>query len=210
MITSQNSASQYTNFRRRGLVWKSVAILFSLQCKKSSYAWNIDITMSRNLNWIIKKIMLCICFAGPSSTGCENCIAVWLPWLYQIFRETSTIVIVVTNKVATSPSNYDVKTFEIYWLISVHHCWKCEKGLSLYMSSYNDAVIQCHYIKIVWPTLHNILAGTSKIMMTSMSTMHFLLNNCQFQRGQNPIKNGHMIIRIVHSWSAMFSIQWFC
>ena len=27
-------------------------------------------------------------------------IAVWVPWIYQIFRETSTIVIVVTNYVS--------------------------------------------------------------------------------------------------------------
>ena len=49
----------------------------------------------------------------------------------------------------------------------------------LYLS-YDVAAIQwitsCHKNRM---TLHNTLAGTSNVMTTSMSTMHFLLNNCQ-------------------------------
>ena len=46
MVSYQNSTSQCMNFRRRSLVWKSVAILFLLN-EKSSYAWNTDAAMSR-------------------------------------------------------------------------------------------------------------------------------------------------------------------
>ena len=36
----------------------------------------------------------------PQKRQLDMKIAVWFPWLYQIFRETSTIVIVVTNNVS--------------------------------------------------------------------------------------------------------------
>ena len=57
--------------------------------------------MSRKLNWIIKKSLLYICVAGlTQKRQLDVKIAVWFPWFYQIFREKSTIVIVVTNYVS--------------------------------------------------------------------------------------------------------------
>ena len=59
--------------------WFSLKIsrhLVFILIQKSSSAWNTDTTMSRKLNWIIKKIILYICIAGLSSktpTGRENC-----------------------------------------------------------------------------------------------------------------------------------------
>ena len=57
--------------------------------------------MSRKLNGIIKEIILYICVEGLTSktpTGRENCSLISM--IYQIFRETSTIVIVVTKYVS--------------------------------------------------------------------------------------------------------------
>ena len=72
MISYQNSSSQCMNFKRRGLVWKSVVILFSLYSKNHP----VHEIQTLNLNWIFKKIIFNICVAGLTSkmtTGRENC-----------------------------------------------------------------------------------------------------------------------------------------
>ena len=76
MISYQNSSSQCMNFRRRGLVSKSVAILFSLECKNHPVLEIQTQQCPRKLNWIIKKIVLYICVAGLTSKtpiGRDNC-----------------------------------------------------------------------------------------------------------------------------------------
>ena len=101
MISYQNSSSQCMNFKRRGLVWKSVAILFSLQCKnhpvleiqtqKCHESWT-QLSRKSYFKFVLKVL--------SQKHQLEVKIAVWFPWFYQIFRKTSTIVIVVTNYVS--------------------------------------------------------------------------------------------------------------
>ena len=75
-------------------------LVFTLM-QKSSCAWNTNTKMSQKLNWIIKKIILIFVLqVFPQKRQLDVKISVWFPWFYQIFRETSAIVIVVTNNVS--------------------------------------------------------------------------------------------------------------
>ena len=57
--------------------------------------------MSRKKNWIIKILYICVALqVFPKKRQLDVKIAVWFQWFYQIFRKTSTIVIVVTNNVS--------------------------------------------------------------------------------------------------------------
>ena len=86
MISYQNSSSQCMNFKRRGLVWKSVATKVELDYHENHTLYLCCRSFLKNANWTWK-----------------------LQWFYQIFRETSTIVIfLLPITSATSPSNYDV------------------------------------------------------------------------------------------------------
>ena len=114
MIPYQNSSSQCMNFRKRGLVWKSVAILFSLECKNHPVL-EIQTQQCDELNWIIKKIILYICFAGlisKTSTGCENYSLISMIYI-RFSAKRQLLLLLLPTMSATSPSNYDIKMFEM-------------------------------------------------------------------------------------------------
>ena len=101
MISYQSSSSQYMDFKRRGLVWKSVSILFSLQYKNHPV---LEIqTQKCHESWTRlsrKSYFIFVLQVLSQKRQVDVKIEVWFPWFYQIFRETSTTVIVVTNYVS--------------------------------------------------------------------------------------------------------------
>ena len=101
MISYQNSSSQCMNLKRRGLVENWVAILFSLKCKNHPVL-KIQ-TKQCHESWTGSSRKSYFIFAlqvFPQKHQLDVKIAVSSPWFYQIFRETSTIVIAVTNNVS--------------------------------------------------------------------------------------------------------------
>ena len=128
MIIYQYSASQCMNFRRYGLVWKSVATLFSLHCKNHHV---LEIQTQQCLeSWTglsRKSYFIFVLQVFPQKRQLDVKIAVWFPWFYQIFRKTLIIVIVLTNKVSNvkmlkwNNSLGDLLII-IHWQISVNHC----------------------------------------------------------------------------------------
>ena len=111
-------------------------LVFTL-LQKSSCAWNTDTIMSRKWNWIIKKIILCICVAGLSSktsNGHENCNLIFMIFsnflqnvnfcycCYQQ-RQQSLLAIMISKRSKWSNSFGELYII-IHWQISVNHCWK--------------------------------------------------------------------------------------
>ena len=131
MISYQNSSSQCINFKRRGLVWKSDAILFSLQCKNHPVLEIQTQKMSRKLNWITKKIILFFFFffflfrlENHTLYLCCRSYLKNVNWTWKLqsdfhdfikfsAKRQLLLLHIVINTSATSPSYDDVKTFEI-------------------------------------------------------------------------------------------------
>ena len=69
----------------------------------------------------------------PQKSQLDMKIAVWFLWIYQFFRKTSTIIIVVTNNVSNVASNYDVKMLEMKyftrWIIDYNSLTNPYKSL---------------------------------------------------------------------------------
>ena len=100
MISYQNSSSPCMNFKRCGLVWKSVAILFHFNAKIIlCLKYRHKNVTKVELDYQEKSYFMFVLQVLPQKRQLDVKIAVWFPWFYQIFREMSAIVIVVTNYV---------------------------------------------------------------------------------------------------------------
>ena len=109
--------------------------------QKSSCAWNTDTTVSRKLNWIIKKIILYICAAGLSSitpNERENCSLISMilsnfprsvNYCYCCYQQRQQRrLAIMTSKRSKWNDSLGELSIIIYWEISVSHCWKCNKS----------------------------------------------------------------------------------
>ena len=67
--------------------------MLEIQTQKCHESWT---GLSRKSNFIFVLQVL-----PKKKSQMDVKIAVWFPWFYQIFRETSTIIIVVTNYVSS-------------------------------------------------------------------------------------------------------------
>ena len=114
-------------------------LVFTLM-QKSSCAWNTDTTMSRKLNWIIKKIILYICVAGLSSktpTGHENCSLISMilsnfprniNYCYCCYQQCQQCCLgIMTSWRSKWNNSLGELSIIIHWEISVKYCWKCNK-----------------------------------------------------------------------------------
>ena len=116
-------------------------LVFTLM-QNSSCAWNTDTTMSRKLNWIIKKIILYICVTGLYSktpTGRENCSLISMIlsnfprnanccYCYYQQRQQRGLAI-MTSKRSKWNNSLGELSIIIHREISVNHRWKCNKPL---------------------------------------------------------------------------------
>ena len=118
MISYQNSSSQCINFKRRGLVWKSVAILFSLQCKnypvleiqtqKCHESWT---GLSRKSYFIF--VLQVLSSKRQLDVKTSSLISMILTNFNKFFAKRQLLLLLIPTTSATSPNNYDVKTFEM-------------------------------------------------------------------------------------------------
>ena len=103
--------------------------------QKSSCAWNTDTKMSRKLTGLSRKsyfILYCRSYLKNAN---------WTWKLQSDFHDfikfsakRQLLLLLLPTTSATSPSSYDVKTFEMKftrWIVSVNHCWKCNKTFYL-------------------------------------------------------------------------------
>ena len=114
MISYLNSSSQCMNFRRRGLVWKSVAILFSLNAKiilwlkyRHNNVTKVELDYQENHTLYLH----CRSFL-------KNANWMWklqsdLHDFIKFFSKRQLLLLLLPTTSATKPSNYDVMTFEM-------------------------------------------------------------------------------------------------
>ena len=142
MIFYQNSSSQCMNFRRRGLVWKSVAILFLLKCKTHPV---LEIqTQQCHESWtgLSRKpyfIFALQVFPQNTPTGRENCSLISMilsnfprnvNCCYCCYQQRQQRrLAILTSKCSKWNNSFGEKSIIIHWEISVNHCWKCNKSL---------------------------------------------------------------------------------
>ena len=124
--------------------------------QKSSCAWNTESTLSQNLNWIIKKIILYICVAGLSSkmpTWCENCRLISMilsnfprsvNYYYFCYQQRQQRrLAIMTSKRSKWNNSLGELSIIIHWEISVNHCWKCNKMIYSTVDHNNDLFLLC-------------------------------------------------------------------
>ena len=147
--------------------------------QKSSRAWNTDTTMSRKLNWIIKKIILYICVAGLSSktpTGRENCSLISMILLnfprnvnycyccYQ--KRQQRRLAIMTSKRSKWNNLLGNLSIIIHWEISVNHCWKCDKNREFWHIWYALVVMVVRYaiVKIYVIERNDVIKRNSNVI----------------------------------------------
>ena len=129
MISYQNSSSQCMNFKRRGLVWKSVAILFSLQCKnrpvleiqtqkcheiwtglsRKSYFIFVLQVLSQKRQLDVKNCSLISMILSNFPRNVNYC------YCYYQLRQQCRLAIMTSKRSIWNNS------------LSENHCWKCNK-----------------------------------------------------------------------------------
>ena len=116
MISYQNSSSQWMDFRRRGLVWKSIAILFHFNTKIIlclKYMHNnvtkveLDYQENHTLYFCCKSFLKNAKWTWKLQSDFHDFIK------FSAKRQLLLLLLPITS--AILPSNYDVKTFEMKW-----------------------------------------------------------------------------------------------
>ena len=119
------------------LIWKSFAILFSLKCKNHPM---LEIQTQQchesSLELLRKSYFIfdCRCFL-KNANWTWKLLSDFHDFIkFSAKRQPLLLLLPITS--ATSPSNYDIKMFEmksfirwiIHWQTSVNHCLKCDKS----------------------------------------------------------------------------------
>ena len=138
--------------------------------QKSYCAWNTDTTMSRKLNWIIKKIILYICVAGFSSktpTGRENCSLICMilsnfprniNYCYCCYQQRQQRrLAIMTSKCSKWNNSLSELSIIIHWEISANHCWKCNKFSFITQRTRNVKTSQQRRCNVLMPHCINTM-----------------------------------------------------
>ena len=179
------------NFRRRGLVWKSVAIFFFFLVQKSSCAWDTDKQCHESWTGLSRKSYSVFALqVFPKKRQLDVKIAVWSPWFYQIVRETTLLLLLLQQRqqrrlaIMTSKlSKWNNSLREI----SVNHCWKCNKTVLFNYILVHKVIY--YTIAVMWCTIM-LVAFVESVFVYYPSFFWCL--------GRDVIRDGHFLGTSLH------------